>query len=341
MWKRIMAIILIFVLCVSVMWFANPLTPVTKASANTYRSGFSIVPEKEDDAGIALDTGFILSSQSEITLDFVKENVSMRGGEMFTITQTDDGKFILKPSEPLIQNKVYFIDIKTQDGNTVSFAFQTKRDFTVLGSLPADRSSYVPVDTGIELYFSYPDVENVSKYFEISPAVKGRFETNGYTTVFIPKELKAGTVYTVTIKKGLSAKNSSASLAEDYVFSFETSPDETSTADPYKGNLYINSSWIEFGTTEVPAIPFDLYMRERLESVDVTLDLYRFKSLDEFIKAIRKRKKPLIGLLMRQARTGSIPLHLKMCLNLRRILISQGISKNICCSPKPWNLAII
>jgi uncharacterized protein YfaS (alpha-2-macroglobulin family) len=290
MWKRIMAIILIFVLCVSVMWFANPLTPVTKASANTYRSGFSIVPEKEDDAGIALDTGFILSSQSEITLDFVKENVSMRGGEIFTITQTDDGKFILKPSEPLIQNKVYFIDIKTQDGNTVSFAFQTKRDFTVLGSLPADRSSYVPVDTGIELYFSYPDVENVSKYFEISPAVKGRFETNGYTTVFIPKELKAGTVYTVTIKKGLSAKNSSASLAEDYVFSFETSPDETSTADPYKGNLYINSSWIEFGTTEVPAIPFDLYMRERLESVDVTLDLYRFKSLDEFIKAIRKKE---------------------------------------------------
>lgn len=125
----------------------------------------------------------------------------MRGGEMFTITPAAEGRFILKPTEPLEQNKIYFIDVKTQAGNTVSFAFQTKRDFTVLGSLPENMSSYVPVDTGIELYFSYPDVENISKYFEISPKVNGRFETNGYTTVFIPKELKAGTVYTVTVKK--------------------------------------------------------------------------------------------------------------------------------------------
>lgn len=156
MWKRILAIILILVLCVSVMWFANPLVPVTKVSADTYRSGFSIIPEKEDASGVLLDSGFILSSQSELTIDYVKENVSMRGGEMFTITPAAEGRFILKPTEPLEQNKIYFIDVKTQAGNTVSFAFQTKRDFTVLGSLPENMSSYVPVDTGIELYFHIP-----------------------------------------------------------------------------------------------------------------------------------------------------------------------------------------
>lgn len=254
MWKRIMAIFLILVLCVSVMWFANPLAPVTKVSADTYRSGFSIIPEKEDASGVLLDSGFILSSQSELTIDYIKENVSMRGGEMFTITPAAEGRFILKTTEPLEQNKIYFIDVKAQAGNTVSFAFQTKRDFTVLGSLPDNMSSYVPVDTGIELYFSYPDVENISKHFEITPKVNGRFETNGYTTVFIPKELKAGTIYTVTIKKGLTAADKSVSLAEDYTFSFETSPDEKSTADPYKGDLYINRGWIEYGTTEVPAV---------------------------------------------------------------------------------------
>lgn len=290
MWKRIMAIFLILVLCVSVMWFANPLAPAIKASADTYRSGFSIVPDKEDDTGVSLDTSFVLSSQSGITLDFVQKNVSIRGGELFTITPTADGKFILKPSAPLIQNKVYFIDVRTLSGNTESFAFQTKRDFTVLGSLPENMSTYVPVDTGIELYFSYPDVKNIEKHFEISPKVEGRFETNGYTTVFVPKELKSGTVYTVTIKKGLSAKDGSASLAEDYVFSFETSPDENSTADPYKGDLYISNNWIEFGTTEIPAIAFDLYMRDRLDSIDVTLNLYRFNTLDDFIKAIRKKE---------------------------------------------------
>ncbi|MGI6085743.1 MAG: Ig-like domain-containing protein [Acetivibrionales bacterium] len=290
MWKRIMAITLILVLCVSVMWFSNPLAPATKASADTYRSGFSVVADKEDDNGISLDSSFILSSQSDITVDYVKENVSIRGGILFTITPASDGKFILKPAEPLEQNQVYFIDIKTQIGNTVSFAFQTKRDFTVLGSLPENMSSYVPVDTGIELYFSYPDVENISEYFEITPKADGRFETNGYTTVFIPKELKAGTVYTVTVKKGLSSKSGSASLAEDYVFSFETSPDEGSTADPYKGNLYINRGWIEFGTTDVPAVGFDLYLRDRVDSAEVTLNLYRFETIDDFIKAIKKKE---------------------------------------------------
>ena len=289
MWKRILAIILILVLCVSVMWFANPLVPVTKVSADTYRSGFSIIPEKEDASGVLLDSGFILSSQSELTIDYVKENVSMRGGEMFTITPAAEGRFILKPTEPLEQNKIYFIDVKTQAGNTVSFAFQTKRDFTVLGSLPENMSSYVPVDTGIELYFSYPDVENISKYFEISPKVNGRFETNGYTTVFIPKELKAGTVYTVTVKKGLTAAKKSVSLAQDYTFSFETAPDESATADPYKGDLHINRGWIEYGTTDIPAIGFDLYLRDRIDTAEVTLNLYRFETLDDFIKAIRKK----------------------------------------------------
>ena len=151
-------------------------------------------------------------------------------------------------------------------------------------------SSNVPVDTGIELYFTYPDVENISDYFEITPKVDGRFETNGYTTVFIPKELKAGTIYTVTVKKGLTAADKSVSLAQDYTFSFETAPDERVTADPYKGELYINRNWIEYGTTEIPAIGFDLYLRERIDSAEVTLNLYRFNTLDDFVKAIRKKE---------------------------------------------------
>ena len=290
MWKRTLAIFLILALCVSVMWLANPLAPVTKVAADTYRSGFSVVPEKQDASGVLPDSGFILSSQSGLSIDYIKENVSIRGGVMFGIIPADEGRFILKPAEPLEQNKVYYIDIKTKAGDTVSFAFQTKRDFTVLGSLPDNMSSNVPVDTGIELYFTYPDVENISDYFEITPKVDGRFETNGYTTVFIPKELKAGTIYTVTVKKGLTAADKSVSLAQDYTFSFETAPDERVTADPYKGELYINRNWIEYGTTEIPAIGFDLYLRERIDSAEVTLNLYRFNTLDDFVKAIRKKE---------------------------------------------------
>lgn len=294
--KKLIAVILMLVMFVSVLWFVNPFESATMASANTFKSGISIVPEKEDAAGVLLDSGFILNTESDFALDYLKANVAFRSGELFTISNLSDNEgesgnsFMVKPVEPLVQNRIYFIDVKTPIGDTVTFAFQTKRDFTVLGSLPADMSSYVPVDTGIELYFSYPDVENIAKHFEITPNVKGRFETNGYTTVFIPKELKAGTIYTVTVQKGLKAAGGAVELANDYSFSFETSADPSNTADPYKGSLQIGGSWIEFGTTETPVIPFYLHMREGLNSADVNLKLYRFNTLDDFIKAINKKE---------------------------------------------------
>lgn len=290
MFKKITALILTFALCVSMMWITNPLSPIIRASADTYRSGFSVVPEKENETGVSLDSGFFISSESKVTLEYVKKNITMRDGEAFTITALKDGRFLLKPVEALKQNKVYFIDIKTMDGKTASFAFQTKRDFVVLGSLPSNQSANVPVDTGIELYFSYPDANDISKYFEISPKVEGRFETNGYTTVFIPKKLEAGTIYTVKIKKGLTAAKGAVVLNDDYVFSFETAVDSSTTADPFPGSLSMYSDWFEYGTAEKPAIPFNIYMRDGISSAEITLKLYKFKSIDDFMKAIKQKE---------------------------------------------------
>ena len=142
MWKKFLAIVLVLVVGSSVLFVGNPFSPAIKASASTYRSGFSIVPEKEDETGVASDSGFILSSQTDVTLDYVKSSVSMRDGEALTITPASDGRFLLKPAKPLEQNHVYFIDVKTAAGNVVSFAFQTRRDFTVMGSLPRNTAAY-------------------------------------------------------------------------------------------------------------------------------------------------------------------------------------------------------
>lgn len=290
MWKRTLALALILAIFVSVAWYAGPFTP-TVASAKS-RNGFSITPEKEDETGVAPDSGFILTSDTNLTLDYVKQNVSMRDGVLLNISQLSENKFLLKPSEPLTQNKVYYIDINKSDGNTVTFAFQTRRDFVVTGSLPADTASNVPIDTGIELYFSYPDVKNIDKYFEISPKVSGRFESNGYFTVFIPdNKLEAGTIYTVTVKKGLTASNGLVSLNDNYVFQFETSPDSKITAEPYPGYLLINDNWIEFGTNEKPVVPFNLYLSNNPDSVDVSLTVYKFETLDAFIKALKEKEK--------------------------------------------------
>lgn len=287
--KKILSLILVLVLSVTVL---NPLSPAITVSADTYKSGFSITPEKEDETGVSPNSGFILTSEQDMTLEAIQSSVSFRDETVsYTVTVLAKNRFLIRPTQPLTQNKVYFIDVKTNDGKTVSFAFQTKRDFTVLGSLPDNMTSEVPLDTGIELYFSYPDVNDISKYFEITPKVEGRFENYGYTTVFIPKKLEPATIYTVKIKKGLKAANGAVSLADDYVFSFETSADPESTADPYPGSLYLGSSWLEFGTNEKPAVSFDLYMNQAVSKADVTLKAYRFKTLDDFIKAIRDKEK--------------------------------------------------
>ena len=291
--KKILAVVLILALGASILWFVNPLGVSVKANADSYKGGFAVTASKYDDSGIALDTLFYLTSQNPVTLDYLKENLSIRGEAAPDVTLTADGTYLITPAAPLTKNKLYIIDIISQDNGTVSFAFQTMKDFSVIGNLPDNMSSGVPVDTGIELYFSYSGVSDIDKYFEISPAVEGRFEYHGYAVSFIPEKLDPGTVYTVTVKKGLEAVSGAETLAGDYSFSFETAPDSTVTADPNPGSLFINNNWFDFSTQDTPTVPFDLYLsgNRDLKNVEVTATVYRFADIDSFLNAVTETEK--------------------------------------------------
>lgn len=290
--NKLLSVLLILAISASALWIGSPWGTV-KASADTFKGGFSVTPSTYDDSGIALDTDFFLTSQVPVTLDYLKENLSIRGQAAPEISALPDGRFLVKPSEKLVKNSLYVIDIRTPDGQTVSFAFQTPRELAVVGSLPQDMSTGVPVDTGIELYFTYQDVEDIGKFFEITPKVEGRFEEHGYARSFVPKKLEPGTVYTVTVKKGLKAAGGTQVLAEDYTFSFETAQDSTQTADPYPGTLGIGDIWFDFSTRESPVIPFYLYQPGLTDhqKVDVKAAVYRFPDENALIKAIREREK--------------------------------------------------
>ena len=290
--NKLLAVVLILAISVSILWVASPLG-IVEASADTYKSGFLITASKYDASGIALDTEFYLTSQAPVTLDYLKENLSIRGQTPPEITQLADGRFVIKPSEALEKSSLYVIDLRTPEGSTVSFAFQTPRELAAIGCLPQNMSSNVPVDTGIEIYFTYQDVEDIEKFFEITPKVEGRFEEHGYARSFVPKKLEPGTIYSVTVKKGLKAANGSQKLKEDYTFSFETSHDSSKTADPSPGNLGITDIWFDYSTREKPVIPFYLYhpgIREQ-KNIPVKAAVYRFPNEDALIKAVREREK--------------------------------------------------
>src|SRR5690606_5847166 len=150
-------------------------------------------------------TEFYLTSQNPVSLDYLKENLCIRGHAAPEISELPDGRFLIKPAEKLEKGRLYVIDIKTPDRSTVSFAFQTAREFAVVGSLPQDRSCSGPVATAVAIYLTYTAVEDIEKDCETSRRVEGGFEGHRYARCFVAKKLGPGNIYTVTVARGLSA----------------------------------------------------------------------------------------------------------------------------------------
>ncbi|MDH5244501.1 MAG: Ig-like domain-containing protein, partial [Chloroflexota bacterium] len=95
----------------------------------------------------------------------------------------------------------------------------------IVGSIPGDQTDGVPRNTGIEVTFDQAGVTAAAMqdHFSISPKASGRFEVHGRTVAFVPaKPLKARTVYTVTVTKGVPLSGTGQSLGADYRFQFET-----------------------------------------------------------------------------------------------------------------------
>lgn len=282
--RKLIAIVLALTLITAVFWVTNP---ITTAYAEEYRNGFMLTPISTDASGIGVDTDFILKTKDDFSQEEISEMLRLLGDMQIEITKSSEKEFLVSPEKEFEENNLYTFVLTTQENETVSWTFQTQRGFSILGTLPGHQSNYVPVNSGIEIYFSHKDFGNVDKYFEISPHVAGRFETNGYTAVFIPKKLEPGTVYTIRIKKGLPLNGTKQKLDKDYVFAFETAPEDIKET-VYKGSLSFGYSMIEFSTNDAPLLPINIYSADRnIAQAVVNTSIYKFDSSDDFIDAVK------------------------------------------------------
>lgn len=282
--KRIISLVLAFTLITALFWITG--APKT-VFAEEYRNGFLLVPVEYDSTGISTNTSFVLKTGENYSEEQITQMLRLLGDIPLKISKKADREFIVSPEEELQQNSLYTFMITTPEKETITWTFQTQRDFTVLGTLPANQSAYVPVNSGIEIYFSHKNFGDIEKYFEISPKTEGRFETSGYAAVFIPKKLLPGTIYTVTIKKGLPLKGTEQKLDKDYVFSFETEPEKTDEKE-YKGSLFFGYSFLEFSSKDAPLIPIIIYSPDHnTEKAVVKTVIYRFNDAEEFIDAAK------------------------------------------------------
>ncbi|NLO38517.1 MAG: hypothetical protein GX115_03455, partial [Ruminiclostridium sp.] len=143
--KRILAVILAVALIAAIFWAVNPVTP---AYAEEYRSGFLLMPTRYDSTGIYTDTGFTLKAAKSYTLEQIKEMLHLLGDIPLIITQGKNGEFLIVPEKELNANSLYTFVLTTPEKETVTWTFQTCRNFSILGTLPANQSSYVPVNSG-------------------------------------------------------------------------------------------------------------------------------------------------------------------------------------------------
>lgn len=236
-------------------------------------SGLVLSADRQDSLGTFSDSTFTLKSDQDLSASGLRDNIAFFPKIDFDIHEITSRQFSIAPKSPLKDNSLYRIQVLS-DQKTFSWAFQTKNDFRVVQTLPRDKATYVPLNTGIEITFSHDNWEDVDKYFEITPSVEGRFERHKRTISFIPKSLSPDTLYTVRVKKGLKLQGTTETLKEDFLYRFETqSPLGVQAQLGFSRNLY------EFSSAETPA--FDIYSSV-VGGSDLSVKVYQYPSLQSF-----------------------------------------------------------
>lgn len=242
-----------------------------------------VTPEDSDSLGVDTSSAFRLLFSSAADEEAVKSSLSVEPQQSFSIKKLSAKEFRVEFDRPLQPDSVYNFIFRDKDtGARKSWAFQTKKSFNVIRTLPADKSVNVPVNTGIEITFSHAGISDPEKYIEITPEVKGRFEWNKKTLVFVPDKLEQDTVYTVTVRKGIHAEGSNDTLQNDYIFKFQTEAPPTS-----KKYFSFANDMYNFTPDAVPSL--EVYTSEDVAGSDeVVVEIYSYPDYNSFLDDIRK-----------------------------------------------------
>ncbi|MEK7519046.1 MAG: Ig-like domain-containing protein [Patescibacteria group bacterium] len=251
---------------------------------------FTFTPTKSDRLGVDPSTAFTLKATTAIAKKDIEASLSFMPKVAFAVAEKGSNEFTITPTAPLTAAAVYKIALgATVQGDagpekqTFSWAVQAKQALAVEGTLPRDKATGVPLDTGIEMTFTTDKLVQPEASFTILPATDGRFEQHGRVLAFIPTEkLKQATVYTVTIKKGLQATDSDVTLTTDFTFQFETSNAGEVAGYSYYGSF--DPAFHAVRPKEAPVIDAG-YVGENLNGVAITV--YAFADAKELMSRLQ------------------------------------------------------
>lgn len=276
--KRILSLILC--MCLAITSCSNQKTNLNVDLTNgnsLLDDNFELTALKSDKQGIDKSTSFQLTSKEEINEKYIKENLQITPSQEYKIKEVSKTIYNIIPVSNLENDKVYQIKINDESYD-YSWAFQTKKKFEIESTIPGNESNYVPVNSGIEMYFTLENLDKIDEFFEISPKANGKFIQNDNSVVFVPNQLEQNIRYTVTIKKGFGLKDSDQKLEQDYSFSFNTNIENNS-------QIYFNSPLTNIYESNVKAIQG--YTNRKNDDTEYNINIYQFKNADAFATNIK------------------------------------------------------
>ena len=243
-----------------------------------------VTAEEESGGVVALDTSFQVAAIDGSSAESLAARIKVRPHIELTTTVEPDGRVRLTPVEPLTSGVVYRFELATPDGaKTDSWAFQAKQPVRVVTTVPYSDETEVPVNTGIEVTFDQDGVVDAEEHFSIQPRVSGRFEQHGRVLSFVPDRLRAKTIYTVTISRGVTVERTGESLAQDVRFRFETAG--KGSRPPARSYFRFSNDLFESATRDRPVVGLWWFVEEGGQTRPRTarLDVYRFADRDAAI----------------------------------------------------------
>ncbi len=238
---------------------------------------------------VAPDAEFRLVSVDGSPAVDLAARLSVKPALELAVEPEPDGTAVrIRPATQMQPGTVYRFTLAGADGRPQdSWAFQTEQAVRVVATTPDDTETDVPLDTGIEITFDQDGVVDPASHVTIQPLTPGRFEWRDRTLAFVPQRLKAATVYTVTVTRGVRVEGSDEVLAEDFRFRFETAaqPGRVTTTFGFPDDV------LEAPTAGRATLPIWAFRDDDTLPSATAMEVYRFADRAAAIDGFRQLRR--------------------------------------------------
>lgn len=251
---------------------------------------FTLKPTTKSEYGVLPSETFVLTTSSTVDTDFIRQN--LKSNASIDIKQKSNAEFEIKTKGQIKNEQVisFELPVKGQLASNISFdrnyswSFQTQPKFSLTSILPGDKKTNVPVNTGIEFVFNQDGYQDPTKFISIDPKIDWRIEKHSNTFSIVPQNpLQNNTIYTVTLRKGLSLEKRFDPLEADTVFTFQTEEYKSNTPRPY---LTLSKNLVQISTQEPAAV--NAYTSNWTDNTTIQTKIFKFGSSSEFINSRKK-----------------------------------------------------